>query len=266
MAWTPPTTDGPATMISPSSASARTARERAARGGDVADIGQRHRAARLGEPVGRADGPAGLARADQQGRVGGRAAEHHALQRGRRRTVDQARELGRDQGRDRDVLACRPGRARRGAREPGAQEHHEPADVRQRQGAQPAARLDDRRHGVRVRLGSWERERAIGWGTPVVPLVCTTRPNPSPFTCLPLSISVITCPASASTPRRLAQVHRHDLHPASRHAYSAMAKSSPGGIANATRGAEIRTREHVRPARRTSATPLVSRLPAQRRD
>ena len=37
-------------------------------------------------------------------------------------------------------------------REPGAQQDHQPADVRERQRAQPAARLDHRRHGVRVRL------------------------------------------------------------------------------------------------------------------
>ena len=86
-------------------------------------------------------------------------------------------------------------------------------------------------------------EMEMGLGTPVVPLVCMSRPNPSPLDCLPLSISVITCAAPAV---------RHDgsrrstgtaSTPAAMHARRATAKSSPGGIASATRGAEIRTRD-----------------------
>ncbi len=254
MACSPPTTDGPATMISPSSASVdREAGQRAAGGLHVPDVGQRHGAAGLGEPVGRAG------RASPR-RARGRAASGRRARRRASRTAATAAAAGGSAARagsgtsDATVTSSVSAGPMHGggAREPGAQQDHEPADVRQRQRAQPAPRLDHRRHGAASspRCSRATETRAVG--TPVVPLVCTTRPNPSPFSCLPLSISVITCPAPASRHDGSRRSTGTTSTPASRHACSAIGEVEPG-------------RHRQRHARRRDAHGTTRARPARRR-
>ena len=132
----PPATVGPSTRISPSSASGH------GQAGQRPPV-DRDLRARLREPVGGADGPAGRARLLEQIGRGRRAAQQDDAQaRARARArVQQPPQLGRDERDDRDVVGARaPGVADHRARavDRGAQQHHQPADVRERQRAQPA--------------------------------------------------------------------------------------------------------------------------------
>ena len=239
--------------------------QRAARGLGVARLGDRHRRARLGEPVGRRDRPAGVAGADEQRRVGGRAAEHHDAQRRRRRAVDQPRELGRDQRRDRDVVACRRARAPRWCRRSRDRSStiSPPTWLTAAAGraSAPGAIDAERRRRSRARSPRiCASESATGRGMPVVPRRVDDerrRGTPSPSRHLRRR-----CSSGRRSPaRRPARRHAGSRRstgtaaaPASRHACSATAKSSPGGSAIATRARrDARPTRARRAARRTSA-------------
>ena len=97
-----------------------------------------HRGARLGEPVGRRDRPAGSARASSSaGRRARRRASRRAARAGGWRSSSRASWVGTSEAIVTSSRSAGPEHRRR-AVDRRAQQHHQPADVAQRQRAEPA--------------------------------------------------------------------------------------------------------------------------------
>ena len=256
----------------------------------VAGLGDRDRGARLREPVGRRDRPAGVAGA-------GRAAP------GRRARRRASRRAATAAAGDRSAARAGSARATRSSRRHGRPARAPPSSRRSPTATAPSAR---RRGSAATGTATARRDRArapprsparcarmlprvssTARGTPVVPgrvddegrrgeagerRRASGDGRAADRAAAAAAAALATLPASmpavqrridhhrapASRHDRLAQVHGHRNAPASRHACSATAKSSPGGSAIATRDAprrlrrRPRTSEQLRVRQRTS--------------
>ena len=257
----------------------RKARQRAARRLDVSGLRDRHRGARLREPVGRRDRPARVPCTREQRRVRRRAAEHHDPQRRRRRAIDQPRELRRNQRRDRHVVTSRRPDHRGRAVDHRAQQHHQPAHVAQRQRAQPPlrarvaerhrtgesvvkhvpAREHDRpRHARRARR--MNDERGVG-GRGGRQRRSRRRPRLPHLPAVLQRLDHLPGPGKAPRPARADRRARHTPPQAGTRA-ARRRNRDPAARARATRSDEMRKRPGTRRAtRRTSRRRRAPRSP-----